>query len=84
MRLSPTTSLNDCIKRIAEGDTGAATVLALIVKEFPDSAIEWMHLMDKHELYGHKVWTSYRSCRQDIALFLESIKNGSIAFLKNK
>jgi hypothetical protein len=82
MRLTPTTSLNDCIKRIAEGDTGAATILALIVKEYPSEALRWLHLLDKHGVYGRLIWTSYKHCGQDITMLLESIDNGSITHLK--
>jgi hypothetical protein len=79
MKLNPTTSLNDAIKRIAEGNTGAASVLALIVKELPDRAMTIFHSIDQQGIYGNDLWVAFSTlCRQDMRAMLVGIGDGSL------
>jgi hypothetical protein len=79
MKIQRTTSLNQAIRRLAAGDTGAASVLALILKERADQALAWMRLMDQHEIYGRDIWRCYSNCAgQDLAKFFAMLNDGSL------
>ena len=77
MRLNPTTSMDDAIKRIADGHSGAASVVALLVKEYPDNAMDYMRALDRMGVYGASVWNAYQNtCDARIDAFLLSLSRG--------
>lgn len=76
MKLRAGTSLNDAIKRISAGHTGAASVIGLLVKEYPDHALEYMHALDRLGVYGADVWTLYYDkCDASSLVFLDYISS---------
>jgi len=74
MKLKPTTSLNDAMKRVCEGNAGAATVVGHMLKEYPSRALDWLHIMDRRGMYGVKIWDEYMRCGGDISVFLKEIE----------
>lgn len=77
MKITPTTSLNEAIRRIAMGNIGAASVIGLILKEYPDRALAWLREMDRLSIYGQDVWMLYCKSGQGLADFLKDMNNGS-------
>jgi len=76
MKLQATTSMNDAIKRLAAGHAGAASVIALLVKEFPEHAMEYMHALDRLEIYGVDIWKTYKDrCDSNVLSFLDVISS---------
>lgn len=73
MKLRPTTSLNDAIKRICDGDSGAATVISLLLKEYPDSVLDWLHIMDAKGMYGSAVWKLYNDRAGIVGSFIDAL-----------
>ncbi len=70
------------MKRIADGDTGAATVLALLTKDYPDHAIKWMHALDENGIYGRDVWVGYSDvCGKSAVLFMKCLTTGDLKAL---
>ena len=65
MKLSPTTPLNEAIRRLSQGEHRAATVLGLITRDYPERAIEYMRAMDRLEIYGIRIaalfWGRYNA-----------------------
>ena len=76
MEIKPTTSLNDAIARIAKGDIGAGSVLALILKDRPDATMRFMREMDSLGIYGQDLWWLYKQCGIELATLLKSFSNG--------
>lgn len=58
-RLFPTTPLNDAIKRMADGDTGAASVIAMINRERPQNIMAYLNSLDRMKIYGHAIYDLY-------------------------
>ena len=78
-KLTATTSLNDAVKRMANGNMNAATVLALILKEFPDRALPFMREMDMAGMYGPDIWWCFSSqYQQNVLAFLKGLSNGIV------
>lgn len=77
MRINATTSLNDAMSRIAEGNTGAGSVLALILKDRPESALRFMREMDRIGAYGNDVWWLYCECGQELRNLLKELSDGT-------
>lgn len=78
MKITPTTSLNDAVKRIADGHIGAAMVIAILVRDHQQNALKWLREMDRIGMYGKDVWLHFDAFRQDMDVFLTSIGNGTI------
>ena len=79
MKLNTSTSLNDCIKRVAEGDSGAACVLALLTKDYSHSAMGWIHALDSQEIYGKDIWIGFNNvCSHDIDMFLSLLSGKNL------
>lgn len=77
MKLRPTTSLNDAIRRISAGHAGAASVVAMLVKEYPENAMDYLRAMDNLGLYGADVWYAYEmKCGARILPFLGALSTG--------
>ncbi len=77
MKLQASTSLNDAIKRIAAGHAGAASVVGLLVKEYPDRALDYMHALDRMGIYGLELWKLYYDkCSSSSLVFLDYISAG--------
>jgi hypothetical protein len=80
MKLKPTTSFNDAVRRLAEGNHGAATVLAHIHKEYPEHAMKYLHALDEQGIYGVAIWNAYHNVYGgDISVFLERLSAGEAA-----
>jgi hypothetical protein len=76
MRLNTTTSLNDCIKRVSDGDVGAASVMALLTKDYSDSAMKWIHSLDTQEVYGKDIWIGFNDvCNHNIEMFFKLLSD---------
>jgi hypothetical protein len=58
-RLLPTTSLNDAIRRVAEGHTGAASVIAMLNSRRPQNVMAYLHSLDNKQVYGNAVYDMY-------------------------
>jgi hypothetical protein len=54
-RLVPTTPLNDAIKRMAEGDASAGSVIAMLNSQRPQNVMEYLHSLDEKRVYGHNI-----------------------------
>lgn len=78
MKINPTTNLNDAVKRVADGNIGAASVLAMLVRDHSDTALGWLRAMDKIGMYGHDVWVEFVGCDQNMKKFLISLGDGTM------
>jgi len=78
MKIKPTTSLNDAIKRIAEGNIGAAMVLAMLLRDHPDTILKWIREMDRIGLRGKDIWVQFDNRRQDMNTFLIALNDGGV------
>jgi hypothetical protein len=80
MKIRPTTSFNDAMKRLAEGHLGAATVLGHIHKNYPRSAMALFRAMDFQGVYGEEIWYAYQEVYGgDASVFLAKLKDGVVA-----
>jgi hypothetical protein len=55
MKILPTTSLNDAIRRVASGDVGAASVIAMLNRERPQNIMAYLRSLDERGIYGHAI-----------------------------
>ena len=78
MKIKPTTSLNDAVKTICAGHSGAATVVGHIVKEFPSRALKWIRIMEEKDLSGRAIWTEFSRCGGDISIFLKELSRRNV------
>ena len=73
-KLVPTTSLNDAIRRIAAGDTGAASVIAMLNRERPENVMSYLQALDSLEIYGHDIYDVYwNECYGILNKFVERL-----------
>lgn len=71
-KILPATSLNDAIKRIAEGHTGAASVIAMLNRERPENIMAYLRSMDDREVYGQAVYNLFeKDCGGNIEKFIK-------------
>jgi hypothetical protein len=78
MKLLPTTPLNLAIKKMAEGDAGTASVIALLNRVSPEHTLGYLRALDRREIYGgHIASLFWNKCRGDVYEFIsEILKNG--------
>lgn len=70
-RLLPTTSLNDAIRRVADGNTGAASVVAMLNRESPQNIMEYLRVLDGRGLYGISVYDAFwAKCNGNVESFI--------------
>ena len=73
-KILPTTSLDDAIRRIAAGDIGAGTVIALLNKERPENIMAYLRSLDEKGLYGRAVYeVFFNDCGGELERFVVSI-----------
>lgn len=73
-KLLPTTSLNDAIRRVADGNTGAASVIALLNRERSENIMEYLRSLDKKQIYGEKIYDLfYDECNANLERFIASL-----------
>jgi hypothetical protein len=58
-KIVPTTSLNSAIKRIANGDTGAASVIAMLNSQCPQNIMDYLRVLDERMVYGQAVYSFF-------------------------
>lgn len=76
MRIVPGDDLNVSIKKICEGDIGAGNIVVLLLREFPETTMDYLKAIDKRGLYGSSMADFYfRVCSGDLKVFLENISN---------
>jgi len=70
-KLLPTTSLDDAIRRIANGDTGAASVIAMLNRERPQNIMSYLRSLDVKGIYGRAIHEVYwKDCEGDFERFV--------------
>lgn len=75
-KLVPTTPLNDAIKRIASGDTGAASVIAMLNRERPQNIMEYLRALDFRGVYGNDVYSMFhKTCGGSLDNFIRAISD---------
>ena len=75
-KLLPSTPLNDAIRRIAEGHTGAASVIALLNRERPENIMSYLKAMDDRGLYGIAIYNLYEDdCKGNLEKFIFSLSS---------
>jgi len=80
MKLTPSSTLNTALKKIADGNNGAASVLGMIAKDYPHVAMKYFHRLDELELYGHPIWDALMiECSGSIELFFKKLIDGNIS-----
>jgi hypothetical protein len=72
-KLLPTTNLNESIRRIACGDTGAASVIALLNRDSPQNIMRYLHSLDDMGTYGKDVYKLWDSCGGNISAFAQKL-----------
>jgi len=74
MKLEPTTPLNDSIKRMSQGNASAASVLALLNKERPQSVVAYMRALDGLSMYGSSISDMFfKKCGGDMVRFVSEL-----------
>lgn len=72
-QLTPTTTYNDAVRRIAQGDVRAASVIAMLFREKPQNIMGYLHAMDNGKLYGKDIADRFwKECDGDMAAFLRT------------
>lgn len=72
-KLAPTTTYNDAVRRIAEGDVRAASVIAMLFREKPENIMGYLNAMDKAKLYGKSIADRFwKECEGDMSAFLRT------------
>ena len=75
-KLVPTTSLNDAIKRIANGDTGAASVIAMLNSQRPQNIMEYLRALDDKRVYGNAVYALFHEgCDGNLEQFIKALSS---------
>lgn len=54
-KLTPTTPMDDAIRRMADGNPLAASVMAMLIREKPREFMGYMNSMDDKGLYGQAI-----------------------------
>ena len=73
-KLLPTTPLNDAIRRVAEGDIGAASIIAILNRERPQNIMAYLRSLDENGTYGHAIYDMYWSdCSGDFESFVRKL-----------
>jgi hypothetical protein len=71
MRIIPTTTLNDAIRRVADGNTGAASVIALLHRERPENVMAYLKSLDSKQIYGKAIYDLfYDRCNANLEQFV--------------
>ena len=73
-KILPTTPLNDAIRRLAEGHTGAASVIAMLNRERPENIMAYLRSMDDRAIYGHAIYNLFeKDCGGSIEKLIKAL-----------
>ena len=76
MKIKPGDDVNSAIKKICEGSTRAGSIVVLIQREFPDTTLDYLKMIDSKEMYGHALADFYfKDCGANIDEFLKRLTN---------
>lgn len=68
-------SLVDAIVQMSEGNPGATTVLARMLKDRPDDGFMLILGLDDMNMRGSQIWLGYKDhCHQDLGQFISCIQ----------
>lgn len=74
-KLVPTTPFDKAVQEISEGHPGAASVIALIHKEKPESLMNTLHLLDEIGIYGQELVDTFYECDNDLSTFFTHLNH---------
>ena len=64
---------------MSDKDTGGASIVGLIVKEFPEKALGYLAMMDRQGIYGSDIYLAYNViCQADCIRFLTRLADGTL------
>jgi hypothetical protein len=73
-KILPTTGLNDAIRRVAGGDTGAASVIAMLNRERPQNIMSYLKSLDEKGVYGKAIYDMfYDTCHGNLEKFVSAL-----------
>lgn len=80
MKIKAGMSLNDSIRIMCAGHTGAASIVTMLMRDRPPSeAMEWMRVMDRQGIYGVDIWRGFTECGSESSVFFLALKSGTLA-----
>lgn len=72
--IEPQDNLIDVVVRMAEGNPGATTVMAGILKHAPDLGIVYLLHLDDMNIRGSAIWVAFKDhCDSDVAKLVECL-----------
>ena len=73
-KIKPGDDVNSAIRKVCEGSTRAGSIVVLIQREFPDTTLDYLKMIDSKGLYGHAMADFYfKDCGSSITEFLKRI-----------
>jgi hypothetical protein len=77
MRIKNGDNIHTAIKKICENSTRAGSVIILLQREYPETALDFFKIIDSKGLYGQTLANFYfKDCDADMDLFLKKITDG--------
>lgn len=71
-KLFPTTSLNEAIRRVASGDIGAASIIAMLNSRRPQNVMDYLRALDEKGVYGRGVYEMFHTdCQGNLEQFVK-------------
>ena len=72
-------TITGAVVKLAEGNPGAATVLAQLVNKEDGLGFVQCCKLDDYEIYGSKIWMCYKDlCGQDIDKLYDLLRNNKL------
>ncbi len=60
---------------LGEGNSGAISVLRMILQEYPEDSFEITEKLVKHQIKGSDLWVLFKQNKQDIHTFVNHVKS---------
>jgi hypothetical protein len=77
MKIKTNDTMHTAIRKICGGSTRAGSIVMLLQREYPESAMAYLKIIDSKGLYGQELADFYfNDCRANVDKFLEKISNG--------
>ena len=76
MKIKPGDDIHSAIKKICEDSTRAGSLVVLLQREFPDTTLDYLKMIDSRGLYGHALADFFfKDCSSDVNELLKRINN---------
>lgn len=77
MKLKSNDNINSAIKKICAGSTRAGSLVMLLQREYPETAMDYLRKIDSKGLYGQELADFYfKDCNANVDNFLKKIIDG--------